>query len=431
MNIAVFGLGYVGCVTAACLAQRGHRVVGVDINPDKVEAINRGQSPIQERGIDGLIASAVAGGWLRATINVGQAVDQAALCMVCVGTPSTPQGGLDLAFVERVCGEIGAALGAAREYKVIALRSTILPGVLSERLIPALERYSGKRAGADFGVAVNPEFLREGSAIGDFEQPSFTLVGELDARSGRALAAIYADLPAPILHTTPDTACMVKYACNAFHALKVTFANEIGRLCQQMNVDGGEVMGIFCQDNRLNISTRYLQPGFAFGGSCLPKDLRALVHFARHIDIDLPVLEAILPSNRRQVQLAFEAIQSAGRLRVGLAGLSFKPGTDDLRESPAVLLAETLIGKGYHVRIYDPAVNLSRLVGGNRAFIEQAIPHIAALICDTLEELVEDAEVIVAVHGLTSELAALVRPHQAVIDLSGASAPQQKEAAIP
>lgn len=429
MNIAVFGLGYVGCVTAACLAQHGHQVIGVDISPDKVEAINRGQSPIQERGIDELIAGGVARGWLRATMSAAEAVAHANLCLVCVGTPSTPHGGLDLTFVERVCSEIGAALSTAHEYKVIAVRSTILPGMLSEQLIPALERRSGKRAGVNFGVAVNPEFLREGSAIGDFEHPSFTLVGELDARSGHALATVYAKLPAPILRTTPDAACMVKYACNAFHALKVTFANEIGRLCQPMNVDSGEVMGIFCQDNRLNISTRYLQPGFAFGGSCLPKDLRALVHFARHRDIDLPVLEAILPSNQRQIQLALEAVQGAGRLRVALAGLSFKPGTDDLRESPAVLLAETLIGKGYCVRIYDPAVRLARLVGGNRAFIEQAIPHFAALFCDTPEELVEDAEVIVAVHGLTPELAALIRPHQTVIDLTGALAPQQEEAA--
>jgi GDP-mannose 6-dehydrogenase len=316
-----------------------------------------------------------------------------------VGTPSNSNGSLNLEYVERVYAEIGCALAGMQAYKVVALRSTVLPGTLSTCLIPILTEESGKRVGVDFGTTVNPEFLREGSAIEDFENPPFTLIGQVDKRAGDVLAALYAHIHAPVFRTTPDTACMVKYASNAFHALKATFANEVGQLCKQQGVDSTQVMGIFCQDTKLNISSRYLRPGFAFGGSCLPKDLHALLYLGRHGDLQLPVLESILPSNDLQIQKAVDLILGDNRRRVGIVGLSFKSGTDDLRESPVVELVETLSGKGLEVRIYDENVNLSRLVGGNKAYIERVLPHISALMCASMEEVVENSDVIVVAHN--------------------------------
>jgi GDP-mannose 6-dehydrogenase len=368
--------------------------------------------------MDELVRQTVASGHLRATVQVNEAVAHADICLVCVGTPSNGNGSLDLTYVTRVFSEIGAALAQATTYKVIALRSTVLPGTLSEHLLPLLARASGKRIGVDFGVVVNPEFLREGSAIEDFDCPPFTLIGECDPRAGDCLAALYADLPAPIYRTAPDAASMVKYACNAFHALKVTFANEIGRLCKPRGIDSVQVMDIFSQDTKLNISARYLRPGFAFGGSCLPKDLRALVYAARHDDVQVPMLEAILPSNAHHVQVALDTIHDLGKKQISLVGLSFKAHTDDLRESPMVVLAETLLGKGFKVHIYDNNINLSRLVGGNRAYIEQTIPHIAALMCESLAEAVDVADVIVLAHHVGEDLAPLMRPDQTLIDLS-------------
>jgi GDP-mannose 6-dehydrogenase len=418
MNVSVFGLGYVGCVTAACLAQQGHRVAGIDVSAEKVATLNAGHSPVMERGLERLIRDAVDDGRLWATQDVEAAVAHGEICLICVGTPSDAHGKLNLEYVERVSGEIGAALAGMAGYRVIALRSTVLPGVLASRLLPILARTSGRMPGEGFGMVINPEFLREGSAIEDFQNPPFTLIGEIDRLAGDRMAALYAGIEAPLIRVAPDVACMVKYASNAFHALKVTFANEMGRLCKALGIDSMAVMDIFCQDTRLNISARYLRPGFAFGGSCLPKDLRALVYLARHSDTDVPVLEAILPSNGLQVQLALDAVQRAGKKRVAIAGLSFKPNTDDLRESPMVLLAETLIGKGFAVRIYDPHVNLSRLVGGNRAYIEQMIPHIASLTCDSLAEAVASADVIIAAHGIGDELPGLVHDGQLLIDLA-------------
>jgi GDP-mannose 6-dehydrogenase len=420
MNVSVFGLGYVGCITAACLAYEGHQVTGVDINPVKVEAIQEGRSPLLEKGLEGLVRATTDSGHLTATQDAVAAVAHADVCMICVGTPSNSNGGLDSEHVERVCTEIGGALAQMGGYKVIALRSTVLPGTLDTQLIPVLTQASGKQSGLEFGVAVNPEFLREGSAIEDFRRPPFTLIGQVDERAGDALAALYADIPAPIFRTDPDTACMVKYASNAFHALKVTFANEIGRLCKELGIDSTKVMDIFCEDSKLNISSRYLRPGYAFGGSCLPKDLRALLYLARHSDVALPVLESILPSNCMQVEKAVELIVKDHRRKVGIIGLSFKPHTDDLRESPIVQLVETLIGKGLEVRIYDENVNLSKLLGGNKAFIESIIPHISALMCATLEEVLTDSEVIVVAHRQRDgwkRLSGLLRPDQLLIDL--------------
>ena len=421
MNICVFGLGYVGSVSAACLAARGHRVVGVDPNTEKVEAINDGRSPIVERGLDELIREGLRAGTLRATTDPADAGGDADVLMICVGTPSDATGIHDFTFLDRVCADIGAILCEARRFKVVVVRSTLLPGTVERRVVPLLTQLSGKHAGRDFGVATNPEFLREGSAVDDFNHPPFTVVGSRDARSSEIVAGLYEDMAAPLFHTDPDSASMVKYASNAFHGLKVAFANEIGLLCKQAGLDGTQVMDIFCQDRSLNISAKYLKPGFAFGGSCLPKDLRALLHAARHADLQLPVLEAILPSNRLHIQRVVELVLGRpGRTRVGVLGLTFKPGTDDLRESPMVQLVETLSGKGLPVRIWDPNVALSKLMGGNKAFIEQVLPHISAMICDSMEEVAQASDVIVVSHGMPdggAQLTHLLRPDQMLIDL--------------
>lgn len=420
MNLSVLGLGYVGSVTAACLASQGHKVVGVDVNPDKVQAINNGQSPVIEQGLEELIQDSVKRGNLRATTDSAAAILHGDVIMICVGTPSDANGNLNFQYIDRVYAEIAHALAETSDYKVISLRSTILPGILSTRLLPLLVRDSGRQVGRDFGLVINPEFLREGSAIDDFRNPPFTLIGQMDERAGDALIDVYADISAPIFRTDPDAACMVKYASNAFHALKITFANEIGQLCKKSGIDGSQVMGIFCQDTRLNISARYLRPGFAFGGSCLPKDLRALLYLARHSDLRVPVLESILPSNREHIQMAVDMILRRQRRSVGMIGLTFKPGTDDLRESPIVELVEILSGKGLQVKIYDNNVVLSKLVGGNKAFVERVIPHISALMCTSMEEVVQSSDVIVIAHDLRddrSQLTQLLRPDQLLIDL--------------
>jgi len=398
MRVSVFGLGYVGTVTAACLANRGHRVIGVDVKPEKVDAINGGYSPILEPGLERLIQAGVGAGSLAATYDSAEAIGRSDIAMICVGTPSDGNGSVNTVYVERVCAEIGRALRGITDYRLISLRSTLPPGIFRERLLPLIERTSEKQAGADFGMAVTPEFLREGSAISDFENPPFTLIGQLDERSGSLLEQLFADVQAPIFHTDPDTASLVKYASNAFHALKVVFANEIGQLCKSAGVDGSEVMRIFCQDTLLNISSRYLKPGFAFGGSCLPKDLRALLYLARHHDVQVPVLEAILPSNRLQIERTVARILQDQRKRVGIIGLTFKPGTDDLRESPMVELVEVLSGKGLQVRIYDDNLSLSRLVGDNKAYIERTIPHLSRMLCGSIEEVVGDSDIVVVAH---------------------------------
>jgi GDP-mannose 6-dehydrogenase len=401
----------------------GHTVVGVDVNTDKVRTLNAGRSPILEPGVEELVRAAVEAGALSATADAEEAVAQSDVALVCVGTPSQPNGSLDLTYVERVMGQIGRAMAETGDHKVVVLRSTVLPGSLRSSLVPILEEAAGRRAGEGFGVAVNPEFLREGSAVRDFSNPPFTIIGAWDAETAKTVEGLYDGLVAPVIHTDPDSACLVKYASNAFHALKVTFANEIGRVCKSLGVDGTSVMEIFCKDTSLNISPRYLKPGFAFGGSCLPKDLRALLHLARHRDLELPVLEAILPSNRLQVGRVVDMVLRDGRQRVGVVGLSFKPNTDDLRESPVVDLVETLTGKGLEVAIWDDNVNLSRLTGGNRAFIERVLPHVSALMRPTLQEVVEESDVLVVAHALNGaqeRLGSLLRPDHLVIDLARA-----------
>jgi GDP-mannose 6-dehydrogenase len=419
MRVAVLGLGYVGCVSAAALASQGHQVVGVDVDATKVELLASGRSPIVEAGVDELLARVVSDGSLTATTDAATAVRSAEVSLVCVGTPSARGGTLDLTYVRRVSEDIGRALADHDQRHVVAIRSTLLPGSITEVVVPALEATSGKRVGEDIGVVVNPEFLREGSALADYRDPPFTLVGSDDAAAAGVVAALYEDIDAELIITDLGPAEMVKYASNAFHALKVTFANEIGVLCKDLGIDSHAVMDVFVRDTRLNISPVYLRPGFAFGGSCLPKDVRSLTASARSRHLDVPVLDAILPSNQRHIEHALELVEATGKRRVGMLGLSFKPGTDDLRESPNVELTERLIGKGYDLRIYDRNVSLARLVGANKRYIEEAIPHVSSLLTEDLDVLLDHAEVLVVGvgdHEFTA-LQHLVRDHQHVIDL--------------
>ncbi len=395
MRLSVFGLGYVGCVSAACAASAGHEVIGVDSNPLKVEMINGGRTPVIEPGMGEMIAGAIKDRKLKATTDATLAVAESDVSMICVGTPSNHNGSLDLRYVRRVCQQIGAALEAKEGYHVVAIRSTALPGTVAGVVIPALEAHSGKRAGRDFGVAANPEFLREGSSIQDFNNPPFTLIGADDDDAAAPLAELYGNLQAPLLRVGVREAEMVKYACNAFHALKVTFANEIGMICREMGVDSHRVMEVFCRDTKLNLSPCYLKPGFAFGGSCLPKDLRALTHKAKEVDVNAPMLNSILLSNQFQIERAVDLALRTGLKKVGVLGLSFKPRTDDLRESPMVTLVERLIGKGLKLAIYDRDVELARLFGANKEFIENEIPHISSLMRKELREVVDFAEVII------------------------------------
>jgi GDP-mannose 6-dehydrogenase len=419
MNVSVFGLGYVGSVSAASFAADGHTVVGVDVNPDKVASLNEGRSPIVEKGLDELIRENTANGRLRATTSTADAVRDTELSLICVGTPSRKNGSLDLTYLERVAEQIGEALKDKDDYHVVVVRSTVLPGTTHEVVIPALERTSGKKYGTGFGVSVNPEFLREGTAIHDFRHPPLTLVGHNYRSDAEPTKALYARVDAPIETTTIRTAEMMKYASNTWHALKVTFANEIGNICKRLEIDSHEVMEIFCKDTKLNLSPYYMKPGFAFGGSCLPKDVRALQYRAKEVDLDMPVIQAILGSNLLQIQHAIDEIVDTGKKKVGLLGFSFKAGTDDLRESPIVILAEALLGKGYQLCIYDKNVSLARLVGANKEYINKQIPHLSSLLTDTIDEVLDKSEVIVVGNAAPEFGDALTRtrPDQIILDL--------------
>ncbi|MEP6916451.1 MAG: UDP-glucose/GDP-mannose dehydrogenase family protein [Acidobacteriota bacterium] len=419
MKVSVFGLGYVGSVSAASFAADGHTVVGVDVNSDKVASLNEGRSPIVEKGLEDLIRTAAADGSLRATTSTVEAVRATEVSLLCVGTPSRKNGSLDLSYLERVCEQIGEALKDKAEYHVVVVRSTVLPGTTHDLVIPTLEKASGKIYGTGFGVTVNPEFLREGTAIHDFRNPPLTLVGHNYRSDANPTEALYAKVDAPMVNTSIRTAEMIKYASNTWHALKVCFANEIGNLCKRVGIDSHEVMDIFCQDEKLNLSAYYMKPGFAFGGSCLPKDVRALQYRAKEVDLEMPVIQAILGSNQLQIQHALEQVTESGKKRVGLLGFSFKAGTDDLRESPIVILAEALLGKGYQLRIYDRNVSMARLVGANKEYINHQIPHLSSLLCETVDEVLEHSDVIVVGNGAPEFADALkrTRPEQLIVDL--------------
>src|SRR5882757_8203654 len=395
MKLSVWGLGYVGTVSAGCLAQEGHEVIGVDSEPTKVDLINAGKSPIIEKDIGRIIEQQVAAGRLSATVDAAVAVEQTDLLLICVGTPSRGNGDIELKYVRHVCEQIGAALRNHHGAPVVAIRSTMLPGTMRDVVIPTLEACSGRRAGVEFGVCINPEFLREGTAIHDFFNPPKTVIGELNQASGDLVASLYSRLDAPLIRTGIETAEMVKYADNAWHALKVGFANEIGNVCKELEVDSHRVMDIFCQDTKLNLSSYYLKPGFAFGGSCLPKDLRALLYKAKMLDVPLPILAAVLPSNELQIERAVQTVINHGSRKVGILGFSFKAGSDDLRNSPVVELTERLLGKGFELRIYDSNVRLASIHGANRDYILHRIPHISGLMVSSIDEVLEHANTIV------------------------------------
>ncbi len=416
--ISVFGLGYVGSVTAACFASKGHKVVGIDVAIDKVGAMASGRTPILEPGIQEIISDFHASGQLSATTDVAKAVRETDVSFICVGTPSQANGKLDLKGIKHVCEQIGAVLKTKNTFHIVATRSTILPGTTADVITPALEAASGKKAGIDFGVATNPEFLREGSAIKDFLNPPMTVLGVNDPESEAVMRELYSWVPAELFAVPVYAAEMVKYACNSFHALKVAFANEIGTLCKHAGVDTESVTKIFLSDKQLNISAYYLNPGFAFGGSCLPKDVRALAYLGKELDCKLPLIESILPSNNEHIERAIQAILARGKKKVGMLGLSFKSGTDDLRESPQVLLIKRLIGEGYQARIWDENVFMGRLIGSNRQFIEDNIPHIGTLLNNDFAQVVNESEVIVVSSKIDNDkLEALLQPHHIVIDL--------------
>lgn len=419
MKISIFGMGYVGAVSAGCLAGEGHEIVGVDPVQTKVDLINQGQTPIIEKDIGQLIRTGIENGRLRATTSAEEAVHATDISFVCVGTPSQLNGNLDLKYIRRVCEKIGNAIQSKARRHVVVIRSTILPGTMREVVIPVLEESSGLKAGKDFGVCNNPEFLREGTAVYDFHNPPKTVIGETDKDSGNLLASIYAKLDAPMIRTDVETAEMVKYVDNCWHALKVGFANEVGNICKSIGADGHKVMDIFCQDTKLNLSPYYMKPGFSFGGSCLPKDLRALTYKAKSLDLDLPILNSILPSNTLQTERGLKMVMTQKGRKVGVLGFSFKAGTDDLRESPIVEMIERLLGKGYDIKLYDKNVNLASLVGANRDFILNVIPHISKMMVETIDEVLDHAETIIIGNGSTEfhDILSRISKKQVVVDL--------------
>jgi GDP-mannose 6-dehydrogenase len=419
VRVSIFGLGYVGTVSAACLAKSGHTVIGVDTNVEKVALLNEGLSPIVEKDVPDLVAEARRNETLRATADIRDAVLNSDISLICVGTPSRRDGGLDVTAVERVCHDIGLVLAGKAGPHVVTIRSTVLPGTTRDVIIPALEQASGKALGKGLSVCGNPEFLREGTAVYDFHNPPKTVVGGSDAKAVEAVLALYEGIDAPVIVTSIETAEMVKYTDNCWHAVKVAFGNEIGNICQSVGVDSHEVIDIFLKDTKLNISPAYLKPGFAFGGSCLPKDLRALTFKGRSLSLELPLLNNVLPSNRVQIERAIDMIISSGKRKVGFLGISFKEGTDDMRESPQIEVIERLIGKGYGLRLYDSNVRISGLLGANRMRIMESIPHIGSLMVDRLDDVLAEAEIVVVGNNAPefADIVGRLRPDQILVDL--------------
>jgi len=425
MNISIFGLGYVGSVSAACLARDGHRVIGVDTQTDKVEMVNRGLSPIVEPGLDQLIRGAVSEGLLIATTSSIEAVLNSTMSLVCVGTPSQRDGSLDTKYVRQVCQEIGNGLRTKREFHIVVMRSTMLPGTMRQVVIPEIEKSSGKKAGKAFGICINPEFLRESTAIFDYDNPPKIVIGSSDVATATLVARLFEHLPAPLIKTSIEVAEAVKYTDNAWHAVKVDFANEIGTLCSAVGIDGQEVMDIFLQDRKLNVSPSYLRPGFAFGGSCLPKDVRALTYLARELGAHLPLLESILPSNEEHIRRSLDLIEDQGQRKIGIMGISFKAKTDDLRESPMLRVVEELHRRGYSLRIFDPTVSHSILTGANKAYLREHLPYIYEMLTDDHREVLKHAQTVVIGNRdeYYKELLRDAEPHHRILDLVGLGIP--------
>lgn len=422
MRISVFGLGYVGAVSLACLARDGHDVIGVDLDPHKLDLIRSGRSPIVEEGIQELMRKVVDSGKVRVTTDAAEAIRDSDLTFVCVGTPSSPNGSQDLSAIRRVTMEIGRALRETGRHHTIVLRSTAQPGTVEELFRPTLEEHSGRKSDRDFAVCFQPEFLREGTSIKDYDNPPVTIVGARDPAATERLREVFGHLPCEFAVTSIGVAELMKYACNAFHALKITFANEMGRISQSVGVDARQVMELVCKDTRLNISKAYMKPGFAFGGSCLPKDLRAMNYLGKMRDLTLPMMGSLMGSNRAHIDHALSMVMVPGVRRVSLLGLSFKPGTDDLRESPLVAVAERLIGKGYELRIYDPHVNASRLIGANKRFIQETIPHFESLMVNSCADAIAHAQAVV-VSVTDPEVVQALSSHSkddlGIVDLAG------------
>lgn len=431
MKISVVGLGYVGCVSAACFAEMGHEVIGVDVNVAKVRLIDQGISPIVEERISEILAEQVLSGRLVATTNVNDAVKNSDIVFIAVGTPSNPDGSLDFSYVEQVCMEIGLVLKHKEEYTSIVLRSTVLPGITESSAMPRLEEFSGKKISVDFGFALNPEFLREGSAVSDFYNPPKTVIGQVDERTGDRLEKLYGSIEAPIFRIGLGEASIIKYSDNAFHALKVTFANEIGRLCKKFKIDSRVVMDVFCQDSKLNLSPVYLKPGFAFGGSCLPKDLRAITQHARHADLRVPLLESALDSNSEHIRFATDVVRKDASKRVGILGISFKEGTDDLRESPMMNLVEQLLDEGYSLSIYDENVNSARQRGANTDYMKKQAPYLDKLMANSIADVLAKSDVVLIGNKNKDHQVVLgdLKNGHRIIDLSGLDNAQPQQTA--
>jgi len=420
MRISIFGLGYVGAVSLACLSRDGHDVIGVDIDQTKLDLIISGKTPVVEEGMVDLMAYVAASGKVTVTTDPQRAVLGTEISLVCVGTPSAANGSQDQGAILRLAEEIGQAIGVKNKPHVVVFRSTLVPGTVEDVLRPIIEKKSGKKDGEGFFLCFQPEFLREGSSIRDYDKPPFTVVGANHKYPSDQLRLLFGHLPCKFIDTSVRSAEMMKYCCNNFHALKITFANETARLCEALGVDAFEVMDLVCQDTQLNISRAYLKPGFAFGGSCLPKDLRATAYLAKINDVEIPMLSGILPSNRNHLDLAIQKVLATGKRKVGFIGLSFKTGTDDLRESPLVTLAEQLIGKGVQLSIYDPEVHLAQLLGANRRYIETHLPHIGQLLRAEISDVIAESEVLIV--GLSGQavadsLAVHSRADQVLLDL--------------
>ena len=420
MKISIFGLGYVGAVSLACLTRDGHEVIGVDIDATKLDLIMAGKTPVVEEGMVDLMAAAAASGRVAVTTDAQRAVLESEISLVCVGTPSAANGSQDQGAILRLAEEMGRAIAGKSAPHIVVLRSTLVPGTVEDVLRPIIEKHSGKKDGKGFFLCFQPEFLREGSSIRDYDKPPFTVVGANHAYPVERLRELFGKLPCRFIETSVRSAEMMKYCCNNFHALKITFANETARLCEALGVDPFEVMDLICQDHQLNISPAYLKPGFAFGGSCLPKDLRATTYLAKMHDVEIPMLAGIMQSNRNHLDLALRKLLALGKRRIGFVGLSFKTGTDDLRESPLVTLAEQLIGNGMQLTIYDPEVHLASLLGANRSFIERHLPHIGEMMRADLEGVIAESEVLVvglSTPEVAATLARLCRPEQVLLDL--------------
>jgi GDP-mannose 6-dehydrogenase len=427
-KISVFGLGYVGCVTAACLATEGHDIIGVDINRQKVDKINSGEPTVIEEGITPLIKRSVKNGKLRATMDVMDAIANSEISLICVGTPSNPDGSIDLSYIKRVCKDIGEVLASKKDHTVV-IRSTIFPGSTENVLVPIIEDASKKKSGKDFGICVNPEFMREGSSVSDFYNPELIVIGSID-KSGDHIQQIYDDIKkikAPLIRTDIKTAEFIKYVNNSFHALKVCFSNEIGRICKKLGIDGNKIMDIFCMDKKLNLSSYYLKPGLPFGGSCLPKDLQVLVHNSKKIGLDCPILESITNSNQKHLENCIKLILEQRRKKIGILGLAFKAGTDDIRGSPNVEIAESLIRNGCEIAIYDSNVSIENLFGSNRAFIEKKIPKIASLMATSIKEVIDRSEVLVIAQKSKEfeNIAGMMREDQILVDFVKIAKPEE------